>query len=170
MELGLLDATLLAVVAVSAITDLRSGKIYNVITYPAIAAGLIAAAAGIGPPLSMSLLGGLVGGGMLYVMFAMGWMGGGDVKLMAAVGTLTGAAFVLDAMFYAIFFGGVFAALLLIWRGEAAHVLRDLGAVFARALGFSREPLRIRPVGGSFPFGVAIAAGTVTAMVLQRLP
>jgi len=140
------------------------------VTYPAIVAGLVVSAVGLGPPLEASVFGGLAGGGVLYVMFALGWMGGGDVKLMAAVGTLAGLAFVLDAMFYAIFFGGVVAALVLVWRGEAQQVARDLVAVVARALGFSPEPVRIRPVGGSFPFGVAIAAGTVTAMVLQRVP
>jgi prepilin peptidase CpaA len=170
MELRLLDAALVVVVVVSAATDVWSGKIYNVVTYPAIVAGLIASLAGIGPPPLASVLGGLAGGGALYVMFACGWMGGGDVKLMAAVGTLSGLAFVLDAMFYAIFVGGVFAALVLIWRGEAGHVVRDFGALLGRGLGLTSQPVRIRPVGGSFPFGVAIAVGTVAAMVLQRLP
>lgn len=168
MELRGVDVCLLAVVGVSAATDLRRGKIYNVITYPAILAGIAASMAGFGPPLTASLLGGLLGGGVLYVMFACGWMGGGDVKLMAAVGTFAGLAFVIDAMFYSVFLGGVCAALVLIWRSEAGVVARDLWALGLRAAGVSKVPVRIQPVGGAFPFGAAIAAGTIITLVLHR--
>jgi prepilin peptidase CpaA len=161
------DIGLLAVLSISAATDLRVGRIFNVVTYPAIAFGLAGAALGIGPDLLSSLLGCLVGGLSFYLLFAFGWMGGGDVKLMAAVGALRGFPFVLHAMFYSVFFGGVAAGLMLVWRGETRAVLGDLLAVVRRLMGIG-PPLRtIPPRGGRFPFGLAICLGTLTALFLD---
>ncbi len=161
------DVALLIVLAISAVTDLRTGRIFNLVTYPAIVAGLICAVAGLGPPLASALAGCAVGGLSLYVMFAVGWLGGGDVKLMAAVGALKGYPFVLYAMFYSIFVGGVCAALALIWRGHGRAVLRDV-AVLGRRIahpGLPAEPIPAR--GGAFPFGVAISIGTGCALALE---
>lgn len=161
------DMVLLVLLGVCAGTDLRTGRIFNAVTYPAIAAGLIAAALGYGPALRDSALGCLVGGGALYVMFAMGWMGGGDVKFMAAVGALRGYPFVLHALFYSVFFGGVAAGLILIWRGHARGVASDLAAIVWRLMGGRAAAAPIPSRGGSFPFGVAIGLGTLTALALS---
>jgi prepilin peptidase CpaA len=158
---------LVLTLAVSTAADLASGRIYNVITYPAMAAGLMLAAAGWGPALPSAIAGGLAAGVPFYALFALRWMGGGDVKLMTAVGTLTGMPLVLHAMFYAIFCGGVCAALILIWRGELAAVAGDAAGV-ARRAAFGRASARpLVPRGGAFPFGAAIAAGTLIALVLE---
>ena len=99
----------------------------------------------------------------LYLLFAVGWMGGGDVKLMAAVGALKGYPFILHAMFYSIFTGGVCAALLLIWGGHSRAILGDFATVLRRARGDAAAgPIPTR--GGSFPFGVAICVGTLAAL------
>ncbi len=163
-----LDAALVGVLIVSAATDIRTGRIYNLVTYPAIVLGLAAAAAGFGPPLWSAVAGCLVGGLSLYVLFAMRWMGGGDVKLMAAVGAFTGFPFILNAMFYSIFVGGVCAALILIWRGESDAVLGDLSIAFRKATGSNGLSLQSIPArGGSSPFGVAIALGTIIALAIE---
>lgn len=168
MHPGANDICLLAVLAASAATDIAYGRIYNALTYPAILAGFALAAAGAGPDPASAAIGCLVGGGVLYLMFAFRWMGGGDVKLMAAVGALEGFPFILNAMFYAIFLGGIIAALVLVWRGEMSGVISDLGVLVRRAAGFPGVPgERIRPRGGAFPFGAAIALGTLIALVLQ---
>lgn len=164
------DAALVVALVVSAVTDLRVGRIFNLVTYPAILVGLGAALAGFGPSVSSAVIGCSVGGLSLYILFAAGWMGGGDVKLMAAVGALKGYPFILHAMFYAIFVGGLSAALMLVWQGHTRAVLADLAAV-ARRLGAPRgtaaAPIPSR--GGSFPFGVAIGIGSMVALVLERL-
>lgn len=160
------DLFLVALLGVCAWSDLRTGRIYNVVTYPAMAVALLAAALGYGPSVSASAIGLLVGGGALYVMFAMGWMGGGDVKLMAAVGAIRGYPFVLHALFYSVFAGGVAAALILIWRGHARGVARDLGTLAARTVGRGATGGPIPARGGSFPFGVAIGLGTLIALAL----
>ena len=163
----MVDGVTIAVVTASAATDLYAGKIFNVVTYSAMLLGLGFAAAGLGPPLSSAILGLLAAGLPLYLLFAIGWMGGGDVKLLAAIGALKGLTFVAYAMFYSIFFGGAFAALVLIWRGESAAVAADLSGLVRRAFYPGHATAPLVPRGGAFPFGVAIALGTVVALVLE---
>jgi len=162
------DALLVATLLVSAITDLCTGKIYNRLTYPALALAAVGSLAGIGPRPLSAAAGMLVGGGLLYLMFALGWMGGGDVKLMAAVGAITGYPLVLHALFYSIFLGGVLAALILIWRGELVGVLSDIAGLLEAGLGVGGTRSRVKPRGGALPFGVAIAGGTLLAVALAR--
>ena len=88
-------------------------------------------------------------------MFAAGKLGGGDVKLLAAVGlwfNLKGALWMLLDVVLA---GGILAILI----------------IALRSLGWSEKMRRraviLRP-GGGIPYGVAIAAGALIAMALQR--
>lgn len=88
-------------------------------------------------------------------LFAAGKLGGGDVKLLAAVGlwfNLKGAFWMLVDVLLA---GGVLAILI----------------IALRSLGWSekirRRAVILRP-GGGIPYGVAIAAGALIAMALQR--
>ena len=85
-----------------------------------------------------------------------GKLGGGDVKLLAAVGLwfdFSGALGMLIAVALA---GGLLALLVLV----------------VRSIGWSEEMRRrvvlLRP-GGGIPYGVAIAAGALIAMALQRI-
>ena len=82
-------------------------------------------------------------------------LGGGDVKLLAAVGLwfdLAGAARMLLAVVLA---GGALAVLILLLRS------------FSWSEGAKARVHLLRPRGG-IPYGVAIAAGALTAMVMQR--
>lgn len=163
MSPTLADVCLATILLISAATDLRRGRIFNVVTYPAIVLGLVHALLTGTPDLTSSALGLLVGGLPLYLLFTLGWMGGGDVKLMMAVGAWTGMPFILSAMFYSIFVGGVCAALMLIWRGHARAVASDV--VWLMTPGVSQRHL-IPARGGAFPFGVAICAGTLVARAI----
>jgi prepilin peptidase CpaA len=158
------DLLIITTVAVCAVTDVRTGKIYNVVTYPALALGLAYAASPRGTGLPIALGGLLAGGLPLYLFFAAGWMGGGDVKLMAAIGAIKGFPFILTAMFYSIFLAGVGAGLLLIWRGHARATLGDIAMLATRAAGMPSTS--VQPRGGSFPFGAAMALGTLIAVML----
>ena len=88
-------------------------------------------------------------------LFAAGKLGGGDVKLLAAVGlwfSIKSAATMLIAVLLA---GGVLALVVLVLRA-----VRWSDAARERAV-------ILRPKGG-IPYGVAIAAGALIAMALQR--
>jgi prepilin peptidase CpaA len=160
------DVALVAVLSISAATDLRVGRIFNAVTYPAILLGLSNAAVGNGPEMGSAIAGCVLGGLALYSLFACGCMGGGDVKLMAAVGAFKGAPFIMSALFYSIFLGGVAAALVLIWGGHARAVVSDMAAIGRRLRtpGVIGEAIPSR--GGALPFGVAICLGTLAAMAL----
>ena len=88
-------------------------------------------------------------------MFAAGKLGGGDVKLLAAVGLwfdFTGALWMILAVAIA---GGLLALVILILRS------------FGWSEEIRRKVVLLRP-GGGIPYGVAIAAGALITMALQR--
>jgi len=67
-------------------------RIPNWLTYGSVVAALAARALLGWPGIKGGLIGLLAGGGVFFLLFALGGMGGGDVKLMAAVGTWAGGA------------------------------------------------------------------------------
>jgi len=166
---------LAVVLVVASVTDIRSGKIYNSITYPAIAAGLIGhtLVGGLGGhDQSLGLVGSLaglvVGFGPLLLAWLAGGIGGGDAKLMAAVGALAGWSFTLPAMFYGFAIAAAMALVVMLRRRIArrtlARILRFLYLVCTPA----------RPAGPSAPdspkiaFGLALCIGSGIALV-ERL-
>lgn len=101
------------------VIDLEQQLILNEILLAAIPVAVFAAIylPG-GPTVVSSLLGMLVGGGLMVVIFvlARGGMGGGDVKLVAVIGLMTGIPGVILAVFLSIVSGGVVATGLLVAR------------------------------------------------------
>jgi Flp pilus assembly protein protease CpaA len=132
---------LLLIVAVCAATDLKCGKIYNAVTYPAMlwALAINAGASLLSSPwldagavgLSSSVLGGLLCFGLMIASFLTAGGGGGDVKLATAIGLLLGPERGLMAIVYTYLAAGAFALVY-------AVALGALGAVawmFATRLG-----------------------------------
>ena len=114
----------IAITFVGAATDLRRGKVYNWLTYPAALGGL-ALSFVIAPPSPIQSIAGL---GVALLLFGtlrkVGRMGAGDVKLMAAIGALQGPAFVLYAGFYTVVVAGIAAVLLLAANRRLVPTLR----------------------------------------------
>ncbi len=159
------------VLLVAAIVDVRKGKIYNWITYPAIAVGLIGHTlfGGLGGSetqlgLAGSLAGLAVGFGLMFVAWLAGGIGGGDVKLMAAVGALGGWRFALAAMFY----GFAVAALMALVVMLHQRILRKtLGRVFRFVFLLAVRAKPGDPAGEDSPkvaFGVALCIGAALAV------
>lgn len=162
----LIDGLTIVVLAVSVVTDLRSRRILNVVTFPAMLLGLglhllfwgWSETTGLG--LKWSLIGLAAGGLPFLVFYAVDSksFGLGDVKLMAAVGAMKGFPFVLGALFYVALVGGVLALVLLLWKGA---LVRTLAGIFRRK-GEDEEKAKI-----FLPYGVAIAGGTIWALILE---
>ena len=172
-------AVLAAVLLASAATDLRAGKIYNFITYPAIAIGLIGhtltgGLTGYGGSSGLAgALGGLAAGFLpMLVAYMMGGIGGGDAKLMAAVGALGGWRFALASMFYGFAVAMVIAVVVMVRR---RIVRRTLGRIWRFAF-LSMTPARgADPAAADspkIPFGFALCVGAALAIleVLLRGP
>jgi prepilin peptidase CpaA len=82
---------LFVLLGIAVVTDLRARRIPNWLNALIIVTGLTNALAfGTPATLSQSLLGFLVGFGILLIPFALGAIGGGDVKMLAGIGAWLG--------------------------------------------------------------------------------
>jgi prepilin peptidase CpaA len=160
------EILLLIVIGICGITDLRTGRIYNKVTYPATLAGLIfglcrqgtggVLASGAGFLFAAVLMGGLV---------LTGGTGGGDAKLLAAIGAIEGFPFIIDALFYSFLVGGAMALAIAIWQGRIWMTLGRVFSMLQSLLMFRTWPRTEWNDVKSYkiPFGVAICLGTVWA-------
>jgi len=170
LDVGIINAVLVAVLLICAYTDGRGGKIFNKVTFPAMLAGLILNGAFGGTRgLLWALLGLAVGMAIQWVPFMLGLAKAGDVKLLMAVGALKGWAFCLFGFLY----GAVaFALLILPWlsrRGELGMVGQNIRGYFERAALTQSAPDAPAPtVTKRFvPWGVGLAAGFFIALALE---
>lgn len=176
MIVAVIDIILYLVIAISAVSDIRTSRVPNRITYPAVIAGLILCpVAGVfneylGGPLDAflnSLFGFLLGFGMMFFLYLWGGFGGGDVKLMAAIGALKGYPFVVYAAFYSAVIGAVYSLAIIIWRGKLKQTIFN---IFHQLIAFIRPrsafaiPLDKRD-SFAIPFGFCICLGTLWAML-----
>lgn len=164
---------LIVALVASAVTDVRYGKIFNAITYPAIVAGLVGHTLmsgflpegdEVGLALTGSLLGLMVGFLPMFVVWRMGGIGGGDAKLMAAVGALGGVEFVVSATLYGCMVAVLMAMVIMIRR-------RVLGDTMKRIFGFLYSVLiKAKPTDPATPdspklaFGLALCIGSAAAI------
>lgn len=145
--LGIYTAFVAALIVVSFI-DLDQQIIPDVISLPGIVVGVVVSALGQGPPLLDSVLGVLVGGGILYAV-AVGYraftgregMGGGDIKLLAMIGAFLGWRGVLVTLIIGSLTGAVVGTGLIVARRTESRIpipfgpFLALGAVCALAFG-----------------------------------
>jgi prepilin peptidase CpaA len=157
------------IAALAAISDVRTGRVPNVLTFGAMAGGLVFSTiqAG-GSGLVTSLLGGLVGLALFFPLFALGGMGGGDVKLLAAIGTWLGPFGALQAALWASLTGGVLAIIVGLSRGYLSAALRNLSALLWvwRTVGPSRvsELTLSESKGPRLAYAVPIGIGAIVAL------
>ena len=164
--LGVLrDGLLLALCLGASYTDLRSRRIPDLLTLPAMVLALVLGWAGAGLSGLLAAAAGLfLCGAVLGLVSLAGGMGGGDVKMMAAAGALLGLPDCLWGLLYAALLGGVLAVGMALFRGDLLRALGNIGAWLAGALRLSKQ----RPALGQgaplyVPYGVAIAAGALFA-------
>jgi len=131
-------AVFLTALIVISFIDLDHQIIPDVITLPGIAVGLLLSVAGMGPRVLDSVLGALLGGGLLYAV-AVGYhawtgregMGGGDVKLLAMIGAFLGWRSVLVTLVLGSFTGALVGVGLILGRGADVRVPIPFGPFLA---------------------------------------
>ncbi|RDU34658.1 prepilin peptidase [Neobacillus piezotolerans] len=162
---------LIAVLLICTITDIKSRKILNIVTLPAILIGFIYYFSTNGlDGILFSGKGFLVGFGVLFIPFAMGGIGAGDVKLLAAIGAMKGAFFVIYAFLYAAIVGGLIALFILIHRNELkGFLVRIINSVFFLTFSKSKDSIQVSKsdLAPSFPYGVSIALGTIAMLFME---
>ncbi|BCV23451.1 prepilin peptidase [Gelria sp. Kuro-4] len=165
------DYFLILVVAVCTYTDFKCRKIYNAVLFPAAAVGLVGNFYAGGPAGGLAALKGLtLGMALLFVPFIMGGMGAGDVKLLGVVGAFKGPDFVWAAFLYTALVGGLISIVVMIRSGGFGARVKAALFTLLSVLGLMpRVNLLDTIYTGSaqtFPYGIAIAAGTALAYFL----
>jgi leader peptidase (prepilin peptidase)/N-methyltransferase len=142
-------ALLLSSLLVVACIDLLHQIIPDVITLPGIAVGLLCAATVLPVGLADSVLGILLGGGLLWglawaspYLFGKEGMGGGDIKLMAMIGSFLG------------------------WQPTLLTIL--IGAAAGSLVGLSLISLKRMRRDQYLPFGPFLVLGALAAMFFHQ--
>jgi len=147
-------------------TDLRSRRIPNVVTGPAMLAATALNYFLHGTDGLLAALGGLtLGLVILTPPFALGGIGGGDVKMMGAAGAFVGPTLLVVSLAVGLMIGGVIAALVAARRGRLHETLRrtlsmTTGAVLTQSTAPLRHPTTLQ---GRIllPYSVPLALGTM---------
>ncbi len=180
LELNPLPIALVLMAAlIAAVTDVWKFKVYNLLTFPLLAGGLIYHAINGGTAgLSGSLLGALAGFGLMILLYTMGGMGAGDVKFVTALGAWLGLPLTLYVLMAGCIAAGIYAAILLVTAASLRETLLNIQilwlrlACLGRHLGSEdrveaevRRPDRRRRL---IPFSAMIALGLVATVLWLR--
>ena len=153
-------------------TDLRSRRIPNVLTVPALVAALcVHGALGAGQGLLLSIYGAAAAGALLLPGYFFRVTGAGDVKLLMAVGAILSFPTALVAGLGALVFGGVLGLITATRLGRLREVLGRTAGL-ARWAAYRATGAPLAAPGSSrihIPFGVAIAMATVTLALFPHL-
>jgi prepilin peptidase CpaA len=156
-------------VAWAAQADVRTRKIPNRLTFPALLLALAFHAAFGGRASATASLAGLalcLGATIPGWLFK--WMGAGDVKLMTAVGAwfaFPQAGIALLASFVA---GGVIAVGVALRRGLLTQALRNAALIGAWSFAAPARATPLPPTTGArFPFALAVLAGSTFTLWIR---
>jgi prepilin peptidase CpaA len=157
--------TLTLVVVIAAVTDLKSRRIPNWLTLPAVPIGLVAQTI-YGEGFLASFYGACAGFVALLALFAIGAGGAGDVKLFTVVGSFVGIHNLLVVFVLVALLGGVAAVIVALRAGALGNVLRNIAAILMSAgrgrwREFQQRSDLNRPGALSLPYGAVIAAGVL---------
>lgn len=160
---------LLAIVlTIAVVTDIRTRKIYNWLTFPAILLGIVFNAWEHGWPGMLFSLEGVGVACLSLVLFALlGGMGAGDVKLLWAVGAMMGPGFTVWALLFTTLAGGVIGILFAARRGVLGFTIKNAltgGHVFAAVQSpDSLKGMANASKAGKIAYAPAIALGVIAA-------
>ena len=141
-DLRVIAVLLIALLAV--VSDVRRGRIPNVLTFggaiAALAYGLIVGGV---QGLGMSAAGWLAGAALFFPFFALGGMGAGDVKLLAALGAWLGPA---ESVWIAMYAGAAGGVLALLWAAARGYLKTAFSNLFLMFMHWRTQGMK--PVPG----------------------
>ena len=162
----------LTIAGAACVTDLRTRRIPNVLTFGAALAGLVFQfATGGVEALGQAALGWLLGALVFLLPFALGGLGGGDVKLLAALGAWLGPGDVLWLSLYTGVAGGVMALVVSAIYGYLGTALQNVKLLLChwRVFGIEAVPAITLEHSGSpkLAYAFPILTGMVATIWLR---
>lgn len=161
------DLVLLIVLSICLVTDLKARKIYNNVIFPSLILSFLLNFIFNGwSGIEASFVGFLTGLGILLIPYLLGGMGAGDVKLLALIGALKGATFVVTTAIYMALIGGFLALCIFLFRKGVMKRVKSISySLYGYKYGL-KIPLALDKdaLKTSYPYGVAIAGGSVFSL------
>lgn len=157
--------------SIGAVYDVRSRRVPNFVTLPAIAFGLLLHfTLGGWRQLGSAASAGLICGLIFLVFHVAGGMGAGDVKLITAAGCIAGLPLIGHLLILTSLAGGVMAIGFALYRRQLRETIMNVGAlaIHHKTAGLTPHPefnvsnartLRL-------PYALAIAAGSALSLCL----
>jgi len=172
-------ALVLVAALIAAVTDVWKFKVYNLLTSPLLASGLLYHAIHEGMPgLAGSSVGALAGFTLMILLYTMGGMGAGDVKFVTALGAWLGLPLTLYVLSAGCIAAGVYAAVLLVTASSLRETLLNMQILWLRLACLGRHlgsedrveaevkrPDRRRRL---IPFSAMIALGLIATVLWLR--
>jgi prepilin peptidase CpaA len=154
------------------ITDIRSRRVPNVLTFgAAVVAVLFHTLDGQAGGFIQSVEGWFVGAAVFFIPFALGGLGGGDVKLLAALGAWVGP---VDAVWIALYTGvagGVLALAVALFTGYLGRALSNVWLLLSHWRVVGIRPLHEVSLDGSagprLAYAIPIFAGLLVNVWLR---
>lgn len=165
-----IDVTLIGVLIICFITDVREQKIYNKVIFPSLAAAVVMQTLYYGlQGLKVSIIGFAVGLCILMVPYLLGGMGAGDVKLLSLIGALKGGIFVLNTAIYMALIGGIIAFAIIIFHKQTICFFKKLGSwLISLCYGIKTKlEFPTSPFIKKYPYGIAISAGALICLLFK---
>ncbi len=172
-------ALVLVAALIAAVTDVWKFKVYNLLTFPLLAGGLLYHALhGGAPELTGSILSALAGFGLMILLYTMGGMGAGDVKFVTALGAWLGLPLTLYVLMAGCIAAGVYAVILLVTAASLRETWLNIKILWLRLVCLGRhlgaedrveaEVKRSDRRRRLIPFSAMIALGLVATVFWLR--
>ncbi len=157
---------------IAAVIDGWKLKVPNWVTFPMILSGWVYSLGFHGwEGLGWSMVGTLVGLGLLLPAYAIGGMGAGDVKLLAGVGAWVWGTTTFYAFCVSAIVGGVIALGMVLYRNRWRHHQGQFLGILTEIL-VIRDPNQLSAIAAQrkssmmlLPYGIPIAIGTIAYFV-----
>lgn len=139
--------TLVVLLIIATVTDVRRQMVYNWNTYPGIVLGFVLRWMDGGQPaLEDSVKGFVTCGGLMLVCFVLFGLGGGDLKLIAMIGAFLGFERGVEALLWTLVLGGVLGAVVIVWQNGFVNILVSVWRQIRRMVQ-SRGWVPVAPAG-----------------------